>query len=87
MLINILKLKAVKLTLMSFHKQIKMKAVHFQIGNATVLSYLLNMGYWEQETFGLGQGYMGLYREEWDHDYAEYGGRLPVKESQGQFRL
>ena len=41
--INILKLKAVKLALMSLHKQMKMKAVHFQIDNATALMYLLKV--------------------------------------------
>ena len=53
-----------------------------------------NGGHWEQETFGPGQGYMGLYPEEWDHDYSgisaklpKRGGRLVVKEPQGQFRV
>ena len=42
--INILELKAVRLALISFHKQMKMKAVHFQIDNITALMYLLKMG-------------------------------------------
>ena len=42
--VNILELKVVKLALMSFHKQIKMKAVHFQINKTTALMYLLKMG-------------------------------------------
>ena len=53
-----------------------------------------NGGYWEQETFGPGQGYMGLYLEEWDPDYSrmsaklpERGSRLAVKEPQGQFSV
>ena len=53
-----------------------------------------NGGYWEQGTFGSGQGYMGLYPEEWDYDYSRIstklpkrGGRLAVKETQGQFRM
>ena len=33
--INILELNAVKLALMSFHRQIKMTAIHFQIENTT----------------------------------------------------
>ena len=86
--ISILELKAVKLALMSFHKKMKMKAVHFQVDNTTALMYLLKMGgYREQDTFGPGQGYMGLYPEEWDHDYSRIsanlpkrGGRLAVKE-------
>ena len=41
--INILELKVVKLALMSFHKQMKMKAVHFQINKTTALMYLLKM--------------------------------------------
>ena len=53
-----------------------------------------NVGYWEQETFGPDQGYMGLYPEEWDHDYSgtsaklpKRGARLAVKEPQGQFTV
>ena len=37
MLIIILELKVEKLALMSFHKQMKMKVVHFQIDNTTAL--------------------------------------------------
>ena len=75
----------------------KMKAVHFQIDNTTALMYLLKMGggggggYWEQEAFGPGQGYMGLYHEEWDQQnicrisakLPKRGSRLAVKEHQG----
>ena len=53
-----------------------------------------NGRYWKQEAFGPGQGYMGLYTEEWDHDYsristklAKRGDRLAVKEPQGQFKV
>ena len=42
--INILELKAVKLALMSFHKQMEVKTVHSQIENTTALMYLLKMG-------------------------------------------
>ena len=51
-------------------------------------------GYREQETLGSSQGYMGLYNEEWDHDYSRIpanlpkcGGKLALKEPQGQFRV
>ena len=47
--------------------------------------------YWEQEAFGPGQGYMGLYHEEWDQQnicrisakLPKRGSRLAVKEHQG----
>ena len=52
-----------------------------------------NGRYWELESFGPGQRYMGLNLEEWDHNYRKipaklpkYGGRLGAKEPQGQFR-
>ena len=38
MYINILEVQAVKLALMSFRKQMKMKAAHFHIGNTTALT-------------------------------------------------
>ena len=38
-----------------------------------------NGGYWEQEAFGSGQGYMGLYPEEWDHDYSRISDKLPKR--------
>ena len=41
--INILEMKAVKLALMSFHKQMEVKAVHSQIDNTTALMYLLKI--------------------------------------------
>ena len=92
--INILKLKPVKLALTSFHKQMKMKTVHFQINNTTALTYLLKMGGLGTRDFWTDQGYMGLYTEEWDHDYSRIsaklpkrGGRLEVKEPQEQFRV
>ena len=74
----------------------KMKAVHFQVDTTTALMYLLKMegGYWKEGTFGPCQGYMGLCLEEWDYDYnrisaklLKRGGRLTVKEPQGQFRV
>ena len=46
--INVLELKAVKLTLLTFNKQKSLKAVHFQIENTTALLYLVKWG--EQET-------------------------------------
>ena len=73
-----------------------MKAVHFQVDTTTALMYLLKMegGYWKEGTSGPCQGYMGLYLEEWDYDYSRIsakllkrGGRLTVKEPQGQFRV
>ena len=42
--INVLKLKAVKLALLTFNKQKSLKAVHFKIDNTTVLLYLVKMG-------------------------------------------
>ena len=46
-----------------------------------------------KETFGPDQGYMGLYPEEWDHDYSRISAKLPkcrgilaVKEPQGQLQ-
>ena len=36
-----------------------------------------NGGYWEQETFGPGQGYMGLYPEGWDCNYSRISAKLP----------
>ena len=41
--INILELKTANLALLAFSKQIKKKAIHFQIDNMTALSYLLKM--------------------------------------------
>ena len=71
-----------------------MKAVHFQINNATALTYLLKMGGLGTRNFWTGQGYMGLCTEEWDHDYSRIsamlpksGARLAVKEPQEQFRV
>ena len=53
-----------------------------------------NGWYCEQEAFGPGQRYMGLYPEDWNHDYSRIsatlpkcGGRLAVKEPQGHFRV
>ena len=36
-----------------------------------------NGGYWKQETFGPGQGYMGLYPEGWDYNYSRISAKLP----------
>ena len=62
----------------------------------TDASYVLTKigGYGEQETLGSSQEYMGLYNEEWDHNYSRIpanlpkcGGKLALKEPQGQFRV
>ena len=42
--IHVLELKAVKSALLTFNKQISLKAVHFQIDNTTALLYLGKMG-------------------------------------------
>ena len=42
--INVLKMKAVKLALLVYHKHFLMKAIHFQIDNATALTYLVKIG-------------------------------------------
>ena len=96
MLIIILELKVEKLALMSFHKQMKMKVVHFQIDNTTALMYLLKMG---GGGWGAGRGsgkkrLLDLTKVIWDHilknritltadKLPKHGGRLAVKEPQG----
>ena len=42
--INVLEMKAVKLALLAYHKHFQMKAIHFQIDNTTILSYVVKMG-------------------------------------------
>ena len=42
--INVLEMKAVKLALLVCHKHFQMKAIHFQIGSTTALSYLVKIG-------------------------------------------
>ena len=59
--INILELKAVKLALMSFQKQMEVKAVHSQIDNTTALMYLLKMGFTGNKTL------LDLAKDIWDY--------------------
>ena len=42
--ISLLELKAINLSLLTFHKMFSMKAAHFQVGNTKALSYLMKMG-------------------------------------------
>ena len=37
-------MKAVELALLAYHKHFQMKAIHFQIDNTTILSYVVKMG-------------------------------------------
>ena len=37
-------MKAVELALLAYHKHFQMKAIHFQIDNTTILSYVVKIG-------------------------------------------
>ena len=42
--INLLQIKAINLTLLTFHKMFSLKSAHFQVDKTAVLSYLMKMG-------------------------------------------
>ena len=81
--INLLELKAISLTLLTFHKMLFLKAGHFQVDSTTSLSYLMKMG-------GTGSREMtALVRESWEFvlSKTECDSRLRVQEFCGFQRI
>lgn len=68
--INILELKAVKYTILTFTRMYpKVKSIPIKMDNIVALSYLVKMGYTKQNLNYLEQGNMGVFNGQGDHDY------------------
>ena len=88
-------MKAVELALLAYHKHFQMKAIHFQIDNTTILSYVVKMGRTKKQVFNrINKRNLEVSPAPWHHNYCRIssklhgcGGRLTVNNLKRPFRV
>ena len=88
-------MKAVELALLAYHKHFQMKAIHFQIDNTTILSYVVKMGRTKKQVFNrINKRNLEVSPAPWHHNYCRIssklhgcGGRLAVNNLKRPFRV